>query len=301
MTALNSISGRHPILSSATLDYRDGCEYRARHERRGGDQSFYFVRHTVTGVNCLIKELLLHGHARAMCTVVAPWAMYRKAFIAEESPSGSPTSEVQVEQKLPIRTDEFEPPVKMQPSIVIVAPPPCIVLGEEHGVDDLWYGAEAVFEKGAILTDHAWWETQLGESILRVVKANEGEIPEGSFKVDPVAEQGFYFRMKVSPELYRPMHHPGSEAANAHVRSLYAAAFAQGLVQLRKGYQDPIEWQNFSNLRSLHVHLKQRNLPTWDENLDDVSFWSNRVAAAIAPHVIPNSPDLDLEQDILGQ
>lgn len=287
MPALEPIASRYPILSSATLNYREDCKYSATQERRSGNEPILLVRHTVTGAKCLVKELLLRGHARAMCTVVAPWAMYRKTFLAEETPGLSPKGEeVRVVQKLPLRDDEFEPPIKMQPAIVIADPPPPIVLGEEHGVDDLWHGAEVVFEKGAILTDHSWWETQLGESILKVVKADAKELQAGSYEVTLVPDQGFYFQMKVSPELYDSMYHPGSEAANAHVKSLYAAALSEGLVQLRKSYADPDEWRNHSNLRSLRAHLKQHNLPAWDQGTEDEEFRPNQIVAALAPHKV---------------
>lgn len=296
MSPLEPITGRHPILSPATLSYREDCGYRAQQERRNENEPVLVVRHTVTGEKCLVKDLLRRNHAKAMCTVVAPWAMYRKTFLAEEPPGLSSTGEeVLVVQRLPVHTDEFEPPIKMQPAIVIVDPPPPIVLGEEHGVDELWHDAEIVFEKGAILTDHPWWETQLGESILKVVKAHEGELKAGSYEVSLVSEQGFFFQMKVSPDLYESMRHPGGTAANAHVRSLYAAALSEGLVQLRRDYRDADEWRNHSNLRSLHAHLKQRSLPTWDEAAED-DFRPNQIVAVLAPHTIFNPAEPESDQ-----
>ena len=297
MSELEPIVGRHPILSPATLNYRDDCGYSAAQERRNGNEPTLIVHHTVTGEKCLVKDLLVKGHAKAMCTVVAPWAMYRSTFFAEAAPGCALTSEeIRVVQKLPVRTDEFEPPIKMQPAIVIVDPPPLIVLGQEHGVDDLWHGAEVVFEKGAILTDHPWWETQLGESILKVKKANKkGFIKTGSYEVSLVAEQGFYFLMTVSPELYDAMRHPGSEEAHAHVKSLYAAALSEGLVQLRREYREPDEWRNYSNLRSFHAHLKQQGLPVWDEGADE-DFRPNQIVAALAPHKILNLVDTTSNQ-----
>lgn len=296
MTTLEPITGRHPILSPATLNYREDCGYSAVQERRNEGEPVLLVRHTVTGEKCLVKDLLRSGHAKAMCTVVAPWAMYRKTFLSEAPPGLSSTGEkVLVVQRIPVHTDEFEPPIKMQPAIVIVDPPPPIVLGEEHGVDELWHGAEIVFEKGAILTDHPWWETQLGESILKVVKAHEEELKAGSYEVNLVPEQGFFFQMKVSPDLYESMRHPGSTAANAHVQSLYAAALSEGFVLLRRDYRDPDEWQNYSNLRSLHAHLKQQNLPVWYEGAD-ADFRPNQIVAVLAPHEIFNTAEPESDQ-----
>lgn len=286
MATLEPITCRHPVLSPATLDYGESCGYSATQERRVESEPVLVVRHTVTGEKCLVRELLISGHARAMSTVVAPWAMFRKTFLAEEAPGLSPTEEeVRVMQKIPLRTEEFEPSIKMQPAIVIVDPPPPIVLGEEHGVDELLHGEEVVFEKGAILTDHAWWETQLGESLFRVKKDREGELLKGSYEVIGIPNQGFYFQIRVSPELYDDMRHPGSDTANAHVQSLYAAALSEGLVQLRRDYRNTDEWKDYSNLRSLHAHLKKQKIPTWDEGADE-DFRPNQIAAAIAPHRI---------------
>lgn len=296
MTMIEPLAGRHPVLSAANLSYQEDCKYSAAQERRNEIESVLRVRHTVSGEKCLVRDLLLNGRATAMCTVVAPWAMYRETFLAEETPAPSSAGgEILVVQNIPVRTDEFEPPVKMQPAIVVVDPPPPLVLGDEHGVDEIWRGAEVVFEKGSILTDHPWWETQLGESIFKVVKAHNNVLERGSYEVTPVPEQGFYFQMKVSPELYDSMHHPGDAAANAHVQSLYATALSEGLVWLRKDYQEPDEWRNYSNLRSLHAHLKQRGLTAWDEGADE-DFRPNQIVAVIAPHVILDSADPGSDQ-----
>lgn len=291
MSNLEPLVCRHPILSAATLNYREGCKYSAEH-RRTPDQTCT-VTHTVRGEQCLVRELLLNRNAVAMCTVVAPWAMYRGTFPAEREPTRQSEGEVRVVQEISFRTPEFEPPIKMQPAIVVVDPPAPIVLGEEHGVHEVWYDAEIVFEKGAILTDHPWWENLLGESIFKVTKATESDnYVQGSYEVEPVSDKGFYFHMRVSPELYDVMHHPGSPATNAHVHSLYTAALAEGLGMLRDQYQHPENWRQYTNLRSLHTHLKQKNLHTWDEE----GFSPNQSAAGLAPHVIPNRPEEESDQ-----
>lgn len=286
MANLEPLTCQHPVLSPANLDYKEDCGYSAEYRRRSASE-VYTVVHTVAGERCLIRDLLLEGRAAAVCTVVASWAMYRRVFRAEAMPGSTSAGDVRVVQDVPLRTTEFESPIKMQPAIVIIEPPPPMVLREEHGVDEAWYGAEITFEKGAILTDHPWWETVVGESILKVVKAGEDELAKGSYEVSPVQQQGFYFQMKVAPDLFDAMHHPQGEAAGAHVNSLYAAALAEGLIYLRDEFKEREDWGNFTNLRSLYAHLKQNNLMTWDEGSDD-EFRPNQIVAGLAPHEIYN-------------
>lgn len=295
MASLEPLMCRHPILSNATLNYREDCKYSAENRRRHAD-GICIVAHTLAGSRCLVRELVLEGRAAAICTVVAPWAMYRGTFQASGIPIQLPTGDIRIEQQIPLRTNEFEPPLKMQPAIVVTDPPPPFILGEEHGVDDIWHDAEITLERGAILTDHPWWETMIGESILKVVKAREGDnLAKGSYEVSTSPEQGFYFLMKVSPELFEQMHHPGSPEADAHVQSLYAAAFSEGLLQLRRDYKDPEMWRNYTNLRSLYAHLKENNLQTWDEGTEE-DFRPNQIVAGLAPHKIFNSLERKPEQ-----
>lgn len=272
----------HPVLSEATLNYNGGCRYRADHQRQAGSQ---IVTHTVTADRCLVADLLKAGHAQAICTVVAPWAMYRKTCRAEDNPRTN-SGELQVVQKINLKTDAFEPPFKMHPSIVVVEPPPPLTLGPEHGVDEAWHGAEIAFAKGDILTDHPWWEMMWDEQILKISEAREGELEEGSYEVSLVSDSGFYFAMRAAPDLFEAMRRPPSDAAALHVNSLQAAALGEALRLLKeKKYEDPSEWRPYANLKSLHAWIRKNGMPTWDEE-SDTEFRPNQIVAKVAPHVI---------------
>lgn len=271
----------HPVLSEATLNYNEDCRYRAERQHQAGHQ---IVTHTVTADRCLVADLLENGNAQAICTVVAPWAMYRKTYRAENKPWTN-GGELQVSQKIDLKTDAFEPPFKMQPVIVVVEPPPPLTLGPKHGVDEAWHGAKITLAKGDILTDHLWWETKWSEKILRISQAREGELEEGSYEVNLVSDSGFYFEMRAAPDLYEAMLRPKSDAAFHHVNSLQAAALSEALRQLKEKYSDTVEWRPYANLKSLHAWIKKNGMPTWDEE-SDREFMPNQIIAKIAPHVI---------------
>ncbi len=116
------------------------------------------------------------------------------------------------------------------------------------------------------------------QSILRV--RVDGNLPDGCFEVIDVPEEGFYFSLNSSKDLFDKLKNPGR--STKHRDSIYCFALSQGLEILKNEYEEETTWRIHGNLRHLHDYLKQKGLSTWDQE----DFKPNRVVAQWVPHQI---------------
>ena len=135
----------------------------------------------------LISRLLSEGKARYVCAVSSPVSSYRRTHVSHtESHS--------------IRWDENdlgEPPL-FTPMIVCVAKCDLKLSEERDGVHGIWDQQMVTIETGSRLAlGHV---VQLRSSILQLLSLQiKKDLSNGEFFVDPLTEQGFQFRVNLSP------------------------------------------------------------------------------------------------------
>ena len=207
----------------------------------------------MTGEN-LVTQMLKKGQAAFSCTITAPSCAYRRVFVSDKTPEETRDGVV-VQQRLEFVTDDFGHPIMFQPAVMVRAAIDPFEAREFHGLNGIWLGEQIQMPKAAIIATGPFWKAENEiESILKIKVAPEGKLPSGCYQVEAVPEQGFYFEVLVSPDLFEGLKQPGKSFQ--HRESIYAAALAQGLVRLHQAYEKREDWIDQSNLRLLYSMLK---------------------------------------------
>ena len=276
----------YPILAPGRLDYAETHAYEIEQTSvQDQPKDSIGVLHRVRGDN-LVSQLVSQGKANFAITVVSPTCAYRKVERSAENPE-QVNEGIQVEQHIATATDQFRHPVMFQPSVITNSAVNRITVESSHGVDRLWSGTEINLPAAAVIAVQPFQSAKTTvQSILRLKKASPGSLNPGSFEVKDVTEEGFYFLVEVAEDLFNGLRNPVSFK---HRDSIYSMALAQGLEILRTDYCDRDMWREHQHLRMLFQMLKQRSLPTWE----DEEFKANQAASAFHPHHL----EVDLDSD----
>ena len=273
----------HPVMASGGMDYTEGHHYETKQlVNEPGDHGAVLIEHRVTGEN-LVAQMLKKRQAAFSCTITASSCAYRRVFVSDKIPEETQDGLV-VQQRLEFVTDDFGHPIMFQPAVMTRVAIDPFEAQESHGLNGIWLGEQIQMPKAAMIATGPFWKAENEiESILKIKVAPEGKLPPGCYQVEAVPEQGFYFEVLVSPDLFEGLKQPGKSFR--HRESIYAAALAQGLVRLHQAYDKREEWIDQSNLRLLYSMLKQKHAPTWDEEDFDANR-ANRAVALCHPHRI---------------
>ena len=275
-------------MASGSLDYAENHTYEIEqatdNSRSAGTIG---VLHRIRGNN-LVSELLMQKKAHFACTIVSPTSAFRRIEKAVEIPQQVGEG-VQLEQQIEIISEQFAPPVMFQPSVITNTEVNQFTAKKSHGVDELWIGEKIEFPIAAIIAVQPFWSAKtMMQSILRLKKISDGSLNPGSFEVKDVTEEGFYFLVEVEESLFNCLRNPESFE---HRDSIYSTALSQGLSILRDEvrYKERNYWIEQHNLKLLYQMLKERDIPTWDD--DD--FKPNQVAASFHPHRVKIAQDIE--------
>lgn len=273
----------YPVMAPGGMDYAEGHHYETEHlVGEPGNRGAVLIEHRVIGEN-LVTQMLKKGQAAFSCTITAPWCAYRRVFVSDKTTEETQDGIV-VQQRLDFDTDDFGHPIMFQPAVMVTVAIGPFKAQEFHGLNGIWLGEQIEVPKAAVIATGPFWNARNEvESILRVKIASEGKLPPGCYEVEAVPEQGFYFEVLVSPDLFEGLRQPGKSFR--HRESIYAAALAQGLTRLHEEYKEREVWNEQPNLRLLYSMLKQQNAPTWDEDDFDANR-ANRAVALCHPHRI---------------
>lgn len=278
----------YPVMAKNSLDYLPQHRYETVQDRhKNQKESFFTIDHKISDGN-LVAKLISEGRAAFACTLTSAHSIYREVFVEKGS------QEIEHTQKLAWDEEKVRFPLLFQPAVVALEEINNYFLnGFTDGVHDIWSGTKASFPKGAFLAIAPFWQSQTTlQSIVRIRKAEPGELLEGSYEVEPIEEDGFYFEIKTHPDLFDSLHNYGG-AVN-HRNSIYAAALAEGLGILSRKFKKEEEWVNHHNLRALRKMLndkkmKDKRIKVWDEE----DFSPNQAVAAFHPHEIDTRVDVD--------
>ena len=275
-SASNAIrSHRFPVLEAGNISFPNG-RYILKLEP-GRDRASFVLSHRIEGAP-LISRLLDEDRARYVCAVSSPISSYRRTHVSRTA-----SQRIKWDQN-----DLGEPPL-FTPMIVSVASCNLLLREKEDGVHCIWDAQEVAIERGSRLAlGHV---VQLRSSILQLLSLHEKQdLVDGEFYVDAETEQGFQFRVNLSPRLHQFLQVPRKDGIREHVMTHIVTAC---LALLQRDFQDDSEeeggWRSHRNLVAFSDFLKRRDLPHWSD--DD--FRPEWVATKLHPHALPQEPDGD--------
>ena len=268
-----------PILSPSSLDYVQGT-----YETENSDESnnSTTVRHRLIGDN-LVRRLVLGGQAQFAVEVAEPHSAFRSIQIAIEQ-RASHTAQVVEWSKSTCGT-----PVSIRP-LVVFDPDGNLQLrldSEKDGVHSVWHGQRVEIQSGAILAHDDFFFPASGLSIVRLAIDEQNQIPEGTFTVETSEMEGFVFKVRMHKKLFEDMQNPG--AAIDHRDSILTGALIAGLSKIKHDYtredSEFGDWSQFQNLRILEKLLREKGIPTWEDDQFDPAY----AATSLKPTVF--NPD----------
>ena len=280
----------YPVMAPGGLDYTEEHVYEIEQvSDQDQPKDTIGVLHRVRGDN-LVSQLISQGKADFAITVVSPTCAYRNVELGAGTPERV-NGGIQLEQNIAIVTDQFRQPLMFQPAVIANSAGEQLKVNPSHGVDPLWIGVKIRLPVAAVVAVQPFLNAKSTvQSILRLKKASPGSLNPGSFEVEAVTEEGFYFQVEVAEDLFNGLRNPVSFE---HRDSIYSMALAQGLDILRRDYGNRETWQEYQHLKLLFQMLKQRSLPTWEED----GFKPNQIAATFHPHYLRVDLDEAVQED----
>ncbi len=282
MSLLTPFISNYPVMADGNIDYSDGNGYSVEIRQGQYNDGNRCVRHTLIGRN-LVRYLIDEQQAKFACVVSAPWCSYRAVESIGNIISFT-SEEIIFEQFLSSQSDHYGNPAMFQPIVISTQELKEFHLTEEHGVHQIWIDEIVDFPKGAKIAIGPFYRSaSLVVSILQV--RIDSSLPYGCFEVREDTEQGFYFRVNCSEDLFKSLKNPGKSIS--HRDSIYCFALSQGLGILKESYADEDKWSKYENLRFLYQHLSDIGADTWDQE----GFSPNRSVAIWIPHKIDPMED----------
>ena len=275
-SASNAIrSHRIPVLETGNISFPNG---RYIHGFTPGDDSASFVlNHRIEGAP-LITRLLDAGYACYVCAVSSPISSYRRTYVSKTA-----THLIEWDSN-----DLGEPPL-FTPMIVSFKSCTVKLSKNEDGVHDIWDDREVTVEKGSRLAlGHV---IQLRSSILQLISMRENkDLDDGGFYVDAESEQGFRFRVNLSPDLHGFLQIQRGNGIREHVMThIVTSCLALLQRDFNTDSDDEGGWRSYQNLRAFADYLRGRGLPHWSE----AEFRPELVATKLYPHALPDESDGD--------
>lgn len=228
----------------------------------------FTINHRVEGAP-LVDQLLAERKAIYVCVVSSPLSSYRQTH---QSMSASHVVGWD-------NNDLGESPL-LTPMVVCRQAFRMTLDTDRHGVHPIWSNRVVEFDKGnRLAVSHV---IQLQASIFHLLSFRaDNEIPEGAFRVEPEFENGFRFRVSLSPQLHSRLRFPSQDSMRDHVMTHIVSASFSLLRHEFGAAESPLgNWENHRSLRGLADFLRSQGLPVWDED----GFSPEMAATSIYPH-----------------
>ena len=275
-SASNAIrSHRIPVLETGNISFPNGRYILGF--TPGDDQVSFLLNHRIEGAS-LITRLLDDGYACYVCAVSSPISSYRSTHVSKTAT-----------QPIAWDANDLGEPPLFTPMIVSVKSCTIKLSKKDDGVHEIWDKREVTFEKGSRLAlGHV---IQLRSSILQLMSMQENkDLDNGQFYVDAESEQGFRFRVNLSPDLHRFLQIQRGNGIREHVMTHIVTSC---LTLLQRDFNsdndDEGGWRSYQNLRAFADYLRGRGLPHWSE----AEFRPESVSTILYPHVLPDESDGD--------
>ena len=255
----------YPVLEEGNLSYPEG-EYAADVERKS--DTSVSVNHKISNA-ALLENLIDEKIAKYACLVSIPLTNYRKIHISD-----SRKQEVEWDIGVVGQSPMIRP-------IIVSVEETELTLKKEDNVAEMWQGEKILIPKGARLALENYMRSFSSlQSLIELVKGES--FLSGTFQVDPVQEQGFYFKVQIAEDLFNFIHAPRGDEINR--KNIITHIVNRCLEILARDYAEyGNDGGDYPNLDSLEKYLKDEKQPSWT----DEGFASDKVATNLYPIKIP--------------
>ena len=264
-----------PILEEGNKSFPNG-HYEPKWERSDGECSIK-IMHNLSGVPFL-QNLIDKGKALFGCLVSIPKTSYRRLELADYSSN---------KQLVEWNEDVVgEPP--MLRLLLLAMEDISHTLTSHDGVAEIWEGQSVTIPKGARLIKAPYFRR--GSSSIRSMlrPQRKSELPAGCFMVKESTEEGFFFKIFSSDNLYNFLTSPITD------RKLYDSICIHIVSRCFEiltnadeyGYNEDNEnknWEQYSNLNALTDLLRREEIPHWSDD----EFKADKAATMLYPLPIP--------------
>ena len=256
-----------PVLEAGNSSFKDSV-YSVSLEHKEPGRSFSLT-HEVEGAG-LITNWINTGRVRFVCSVAAPVSAYRELHVSD----------------VPIQMIEWDPddlgshPL-FTPMIVSGSDIEHIIDSERDDVNPLWNGKTLRLSKGSRVAVCSTFALKSGVLGLLDFCLQEDYEP-GVFKVEPSREEGFKFKVYLSPNLFVHLKYHRHETPGTNIMTHIVSA---ALTHLKNDFaEDDGEegWRSYINLSALAELLELKGLGHWEN--DD--FEPELVATSLYPHKV---------------
>jgi len=260
----------YPVLSEGNLSFPEG-QYLPEIEM-GADGFSATIRHELQGAP-LISRFLKEGVAEYACSVSIPKTIYKHLHRTSNSI-----------QNIQWDPDSIGEPAILRPMIVCNQKMQC-KFSTDDGISDSWIGKHGIFEPGSKIALGPFFRTASSlQSLLAFI--TDPSLESGQFAVTTCDDDGFYFNVKVSPDLFGFLQHPNNENHLLHRNSIMTHIVSRCFELLAREYGPDAEengWRSYRNLIALEADMESRGLPIWDSE----DFTPEKAATVLHPHQIP--------------
>ena len=261
----------YPMLEDGNLSYPQG-EYTVDVTPQT-DGASVIIHHQVQGASFL-TQLLHQGQAKYGCLVAIPLTGYRKLHLSDDAHQ-------HVQWDLAV---VGEPPL-LRP-LIVATTEITHSFAPGDGVAEVWQGRATRFPKGARLALRGYLRASSSLAELLEIHQDQ-ELAAGSFEVEPCAEDGFYFKVSVAPDVFLFLQH--ADGYEQHRGSILTHIVSRCFEILQQSYSEGEDgeegavWEQFSNLKALAQELNKSKLLLWDQE----GFAADKVATQLYPHQPP--------------
>ncbi len=273
-----------------SLDYVEGHSYQTeiKSEEEFGPLE---VEHQVSENN-LVASYLREGKAVFATEVSSPYSTHRKIY-KHQWEGGAPA--LRISQKIELDRDWLVSPVYYRPLVIVRDDLNREELNLEtsHGVHELWHDRTVLILPGTILASAGFWNAKDYKSSIIKLTSDE-KMHSGTMKVKTSPDDGFYFIVTVSTDVYKSIRSSDSD----HKRTILTFALSACLSIIQREYQQEggegeegdgdRDWRSYPALRALHREIERQGLPAWD---NEQEFSPELVATRMRPIKVSVSED----------
>lgn len=259
-----------PVLEAGNNSFQDGV-YSVVCEEKERGRSFT-IEHRVQGAR-LIEEWIKDGKLNFICSVASPRSMYRGIHISE-----SPEQTVEWNEE-----DLGEPPM-FTPMLVAREEIRHKVDCKSDGLNPIWEGREILLNQGSRVAVGQTFKLQSGLNGILEFNIDEN-LPPGQIRIEPSFENGFTFKVYLSPGLYNHLKYRRNDIPGTNIM-VHIVSTALGILQKDHVEAEDSEgtgWQSYRNLVGLADLLQGHGAGLWSD--DD--FRPELAATKLYPHPIP--------------
>lgn len=252
------MSSNFPILTNLNSgDYKENNSYEFLQDKTQNDNDCIFFKHILTGKN-LVRDFVNNKEADFFTTIVLKKAMYRKTF-SDYKILYEDENKIEILQKIPLESKHFV--LNFYGCVAYTGKNREIIINsDKFQIDIFWDQEKILLQKGTILANDGWRETQ--KSLRDLIQVYKDDSIEQGFSVSPdLGDNDGKFIVKMSPELFdkfKMLFIRNSPSGKVLTNEILCAGF----YELQK--LGSVDSDHFNQIKK---ELKAKGLETWeDEN-----------------------------------